>query len=420
MCPTEAKERMIPTKTRYKLAIIAPTCFYYQVALFRTLAAHPRIDLTVYFCSDEALRARDAQEMYHTDQKWGDEDQLLVGYRHTFLPNHSPFPSYLKWPYGLMNFSIWNEIKNNRPDIVVLMSWMNVTWWITIVACVRYRIPFLYMTDANVQAELQGPRWKKWIKKLFLGNCVFKLATGFLCAGTANQMLYRFYGVPEEKLVPFGYSWGYEDRLQAWEELRPIRQQLRAEQGIPDDSFVILYCGRLSQEKRPLDLFKAYGRVNRQNKFLAIVGDGELRSSLQQYATKHGLDSVRLFGFQNRNEINKFYVTADILVLPSKRETWGIVINEALCFALPVITSDQVGAARDLIRDGDNGLIYPSGDVDELTACLQQLVELPENERLKWGTRSQERIRDWLDRELTQSLDQYFDFIYSQRQPRNK
>ena len=66
-------------KARYKLAISAPTCFYYQVALFRQLAAHPRIDLMVYFCSDEALRARDVQEMYHTDEKRGDERWGLAG-----------------------------------------------------------------------------------------------------------------------------------------------------------------------------------------------------------------------------------------------------------------------------------------------------------------------------------------------------
>ena len=151
-------------KTRYKLAIVAPTCFYYQVALFRQLASHPRIDLTVYFCSDEALHARDVNEMYHVDEKWGDESELLAGYRHKFLPNWSPTPSYLKWPYGLMNFSIWKEIKNNKPDFIILMSWMNATWWVAIAACLLYKVPFLYMTDANVQAEMVGPRWKRWLK----------------------------------------------------------------------------------------------------------------------------------------------------------------------------------------------------------------------------------------------------------------
>ena len=130
------------TKPSYKLTIVAPTCFYYQVDLFRQLAAHPRIDLTVLFCSDESLRAQDLQDMYHTQEKWGDESKLLDGYQHKLLPNFSPTPSYLKWPFGLINFSIWNEIKRNRSDAVVLISWMNLTWWVVIAACLMYKVPF--------------------------------------------------------------------------------------------------------------------------------------------------------------------------------------------------------------------------------------------------------------------------------------
>lgn len=267
---------MSQTKAPYKLAIVAPTCFYYHVSLFRQLAAHPAIDLTVYFCSDEALRARDVHEMYQVDEDWGDESELLAGYHHKFLPNISPRPSYLIWPYGLMNVSIWKEIRDSRPDLVVLMSWMNATWWVAIAACLIFNVPFLCMTDANVQAELVGPAWKKWIKRLFLERCIFKLATGFLCAGSANRLLYKFYGVPDEKLVPFAYSWGYDPLLRAWDDLKERRAEMRAQQGIDDDSFVILYCGRLSSEKRVLDLLEAYRLLNYKRKTLALVGDGEL------------------------------------------------------------------------------------------------------------------------------------------------
>lgn len=411
---------MSQTKSLYKLAIVAPTCFYYQVALFRQLAAHPRIDLQVYFCSDEALHARDVREMYRTEEDWGDEGGLLAGYNYQFLPNKSPRPSYLKWPLGLMNFSIWREIKQNRPHAVVLMSWMNATWWVAIAACLLFKVPFLYMTDANVQAELTGTPWKKWIKKLFLERCIFKLATGFLCAGAANRLLYKFYGVPDNKLVPFAYSWGYESHLQAWEDLRPRRLELRAQQGVAEDSFLILYCGRLSTEKRIMNLLEAFRRLNCRGKTLTIVGDGRLRKILQDYTENHNINSVRFFGFRNRNEINNFYATADLLVLPSGRETWGIVVNEAMCFALPVIASDQVGASGDLVRDGENGFTYPSGDVNALAERLQRIVDLTEEERSVMGFTSRRLIEKWVERDLVQSLDQYFDFIYSNRRGREK
>jgi hypothetical protein len=184
------------TKSHYKVAIIAPTCFYYQAALFRELAAHPRLDLNVYFCSDEGLSARDVQEMYKVDSQWGDDDELLQGYQSKFLRNYSPRPSYLKWPFGLINIGVIKEIALGRPDVVILMSWMNPTWWMALLACVFLGIPFLYMTDANVQIERHRSKRKRRIKQIILGKTLFKLCSGFLCAGRANRYLYRLYGAP--------------------------------------------------------------------------------------------------------------------------------------------------------------------------------------------------------------------------------
>ena len=200
---------MSSTKSPFKVAIIAPTCFYYQAALFRELAAHPQIDLTVYFCTNEGLLGRDVLEMYKVDQHWGEEDKMLEGYQFKFLRNFAPQASYLKWPFGLINIGIIKEIILGRPDVVVLMSWMNPTWWMALAVCVLFKIPFFYMTDDNVQIEPLRSKWKRRIKRMVLGKLLFKLSSGFLCAGTANRNLYRLYGVPENKLFPFAYSWGY-------------------------------------------------------------------------------------------------------------------------------------------------------------------------------------------------------------------
>ena len=402
---------------QYKLAIIAPTCFYYQVELFRALSNHPRIDLTVYFCSEEALHASDVRIMYETNNTWGDESDLLYGYNYKFIPNRSPSPSYLKWPFGLMNVSIWDEINTSKPDAVILMSWMNVTWWIAIAACLRHNVPFFYLTDANVQAELEGPTWKKWLKKSFLGNIVFKLAAGFLCAGTANRMFYQFFGVPDRKLVPFAYSWGYASHLQSWDKMKSLRSKLRKEQGIPEDSLVILYCGRLSEEKNFLDLVRAYERISSPNKVLNVVGDGPLRETYEAYMDKYGVKSVFFRGFQSRKDISNHYATADLLVLPSRRETWGMVVNEAMCFSLPIISTFQVGAAHDLVKDGVNGFVYESGDVDALTKKIQELADMPDDERQTIGAKSRELIERWVMQDLGQSLSQYFDQINSSSRP---
>jgi glycosyltransferase involved in cell wall biosynthesis len=379
------------------------------------LAAHPRIDLTVYFCSRESLEAQDVLAMYKTNQPWGDEGELLQGYKHKFLRNFSPSPSYLNWPFGLINLGIWNELKREKPDAVIIMSWANVTWWLTILACSYYRIPFLYMTDANVQGELGGSRWKVWVKRVFLGKMLFRLTAGFLCAGAENEQLYRYYRVPDEKLFPFAYSWGYEMFFHVSEELRPQRDRIRAELGVPEKRCVILFCGRLSKEKSPLHLLEAYRRVALPHKALVFVGDGELRETLQDYVVRHNLDSVHFFGFQNRREIQKFYAISDLLVLPSRKETWGIVVNEAMCFGLPVIVSDQVGAGKDLVRHGYNGFGFAQGNVEELASTIERFMQLSEGERSAMGLRSLDLVKKWVQRDLAGSLVECLDVVCSRK-----
>jgi glycosyltransferase involved in cell wall biosynthesis len=397
----------------YKVAIVAPTCFYYQVPLFQTMAIHPRIDLTVYFCSEEASLGTDVVKKFKTEGSWGVEEHLLEGYNYKFLRNYSPWPSYLTSVIGLMNFGILGEIFKNKPDVVILMSWMNPTWWLAVLACVFTGTPILYLTDQNVQRDLLGPKWKRLVKRLVLGNVLFRLTTGFLCAGTANRLLYEFYGVPDHKLVPFAFSWGFESLLGIRDEIKSQRNQLREQLGIPVNSYTVLYCGRLSPEKSPLYAIQAYDMLKRPDKALVIVGDGELRESLENYVASNKIESVHFFGFQNRREIPKYYAISDVLVVPSNQETWGIVVNEAMCFGLPVIASDQVGAARDLVRHGYNGYTFPVGDVEQLASNIQLLMDLSPEERLALEERSQDIIEKWSKRNLIGSLDQYFDFIYA-------
>jgi len=402
---------MTENKRKYNLAIVAPTCFYYQAPLFRALAANERLDLTVYFCSDEGLSGKDVRTSYGADKKWGVSGELVDGYNFKFLRNFSPWGSYLKSLVGLANFGIWRELSRERPDAVIVMSWMNPTWWLVFLACFHLKIPVLFMTDANVSAERLKSAWKSWAKKTLLGKFLFRLASGFLCAGTANRRFFLHYGVPDHKLVQFAYSWGYDDLVQESEILKDQKTELRTEYGLPLDSFIILYCGRLSPEKGTVELIKAYELVSHPNKSLVFVGDGALRQSLQEYVNKHDLKSVYFMGFRDRNEIGKFYTMADLLVLPSQRETWGIVVSEALCFSLPVIVSDQVGAGIDLVLPNENGHVFPVGEIDTMAGCISDIIALSQPEISKMGEKSGKIIRDWIGRDLGEPLGDYLDQI---------
>jgi len=395
----------------HKVTIIAPTCFYYQVPLFREIASSKEINSTIYFCSEEGITGSDVRAAFHSSGNWGVQEGLLEGYPSKILTNHAFRGSYLKSLIGLANFGIWRELSKERPDTVIVMSWMNPTWWLTFLACLKFRIPMLFMTDANGEAEQFKSGWKLWIKHNALGKFLFRTSSGFLCAGTANERFYTKYDVPVNKMYPFAYSWGYNILMEQADRLKDRKSELRKKYGIPQDDTVLLYCGRLSPEKGSIDLLEAYKMVPLQGKALVLVGDGQLRKTLQDIVDTQGLESVYSMGFQNRNDIGEFYALADIFILPSHSETWGIVVAEALCFSLPVIVSDQVGAGFDLVSLNENGQIFPAGDVIALADRISRLIELPKEDRLKMGQKSRSLIKEWASKDLSLMLSNHISTI---------
>ena len=125
-----------------------------------------------------------------------------------------------------------------------------------------------------------------------------------------------------------------------------------------------------------------------------LVGDGSERRTLEDEIGRTGLRHARITGFVNQGEISQYYAACDVLVLPSSHEPWGLVLNEAMCFGVPVIASDAVGAAPDLARVGENGAVYPVGDVGALAQALRVILRDPVR-RAAMGARSREIVRGY-------------------------
>lgn len=382
---------------KYKIAMLAPTPFYYQIPLFVKLANSPKFNLKVYYCSDESVHGKDVKRMYKSDDKFSEKDALLKGYDYAFLKNYSPSPSFLKWPLGLINLSVWTEIKINKYDLVILQAWNNITWILAILACLKFKTPFVFMTDANVLQENGKMSIKKKIKNYLLGEYIFKKADGFLTIGSANEDFYKIYGGAKEKMIEMRYHYGYENFIKNAERLRDIRNADRTKLSINDKDFVLLFVGRLAEDKNILMLLDAYKSVNFKNKKLFLVGDGPMRKEIEKYIEDNKIDGVNILGFQSRENILKFYNIADALVLPSIIEPWGMVISEALCFGLPVIVSDKVGAGVDLVKNNENGFIFKSDNVLQLTTSIEKMIAMNAEEKTLFRKKSLENIKKWID-----------------------
>lgn len=168
------------------------------------------------------------------------------------------------------------------------------------------------------------------------------------------------------------------------------RHYIRMNLGIPEDAVVFLYCGQLIERKGVEVLLQAFERLGQMSSYLIIVGDGPLRARMARPPKP-----VILVGSVNYDEIPNYFVAADVFVFPTLYDGWGVVVNEACSAGLPVIASSAAGAARDLIVDGDNGLLVGPGDVEALRGAMQRLLTDSEL-RQRMGQRAREVIADYL------------------------
>ncbi len=128
---------------------------------------------------------------------------------------------------------------------------------------------------------------------------------------------------------------------------------------------------------------------------LLVVGSGECEAEMRAQIERMQIPDVFLAGFLNQSQVAKAYACADAFTLLSKEhETFGLVVNEAMNFGLPLVLSDKVGSGADLLSDGLNGYRVLSTDVDPAAARLEALAADPEL-RTQMGAQSFKRIQDW-------------------------
>jgi glycosyltransferase involved in cell wall biosynthesis len=370
---------------KYKLAILTSHPIQYQAPLFRKLATHPRLDLMVYFCSDYGVTEK-ADPEFGIRFKW--DIPLLEGYPFKFLKNYSSNPSPRR-ALGLLNPGIFRELKNNRYDGIVLHGYNSAMSYIAYLAAWATKTPAIFRGETVLRPNRPWPvRLGKWalLKILFPGT------EAFLTIGSRSQEFYQYYGVSEEQMFFTPYAVDNEFFSESCRAERQRKDLTKQKLGIPPDHSVVLFCGKFVPKKRPMDVLDAFQRLACPAT-LVYVGDGPLRPEVERAAQP--LPNVHFMGFQNQSQLPRFYALADVFVLPSSdEEVSPLVVNEAMSCQLPLVISDAVPSAIDFVRQGENGFIYPMGDIAALAGRLEELLADP-GRRAAMGQRSLEIISAW-------------------------
>jgi glycosyltransferase involved in cell wall biosynthesis len=189
-----------------------------------------------------------------------------------------------------------------------------------------------------------------------------------------NRAYWLHYGYPETRMIDAPHC--VDNDWFAARATPRARIELRERLGVAPETKLVLFVGKLLPFKRPLDLIEAaaLARGNGEEVEVLVAGSGPLESELRGRATALGMPAYFL-GFCNQTEMPAIYAASDLLVLPSDgRETWGLVVNEALACGRPILVSDAVGCAPDMAAHLGDHSVFPVGDVPALAGCLHEAL----------------------------------------------
>ncbi len=335
------------------------------------------VPTSAWYCTDKTVKGSVDKE-FGVTVKW--DIPLLEGYSFRFFKNYSLRPSHEKGFFGLMNFGLLKNIFTIEKSLIVVHGWHYCTHLLVILlaklrghtVCLRYEMPY--------NQEVLKAGWKQKLKIRAL-KIVFSRLDYFLYIGTQNKLLYqKLYGLPEDRLLFCPYSVDNSRFAEAYLKLVGCKIMLRQKRGIPIDHKIILYSGKYIEKKRPMDILQAYQQMNLPGCWLIMLGDGELRPKMEQFIAENKLDNVLLTGFVNQSEITEYYTVADVFVMCSTiGETWGLTVNEALNFNLPIVVSDHTGSATDLVVEGENGYVFKTGDIADLKEKVEKALTIDTN-----------------------------------------
>jgi glycosyltransferase involved in cell wall biosynthesis len=362
---------------------------FYQAPLYRALAADPRVELTVLFASSGGVRPYDANFGGRT-VVW--DVDLLGGYSSRFVKAADRNEVSAGF-FGMRDLDVIRPILKEEWDAIWVHGYSYVTLWLAIAAAMLRGIPILVREEQTLLHERPWPR--RWLRAAVLRGLFSKIHGLYI--GTNNRTFFAHYGVPEHRLHFVPYCVDNATLQQQAAELADRRTEMRAKFGIsPDGGPVVLFVGKLIPKKQPLLALEAFAEVRRELACtLLIVGEGKFEDAMRSRIAGEDIPDVRFAGFLNRSEIAQAFAAADLFVLPSGRhETWGLVVNEAMNFGLPVVVSDKVGCAADLVHEGDNGFVVAHDQVGPLASAIRKLVESADL-RKTMGDRSRELIDRW-------------------------
>lgn len=265
--------------------------------------------------------------------------------------------------------SVTKLLKQNLFDIFVVGGYSTPTGILSIATLKRRKIPFVINSDGGF------PKNDSWLSGK-IKRSLISAANWWLSSGTKCTDYLLYYGAEKTKVFEYPFtSITYADL-----KLPPLTMErklsLKRKYALKD--LVILAVGQFIHRKGFDILLDVWSKIETKNACLIIIGSGPESRFYQEIISNNQLKNVTLIDFLEKQRLCEFYQLSDLFVFPTRYDIWGLVLNEALAFGLPVISSKQAASSWDLVVDEKNGFMVDISRQEELTCRLQSLLDNPE------------------------------------------
>jgi glycosyltransferase involved in cell wall biosynthesis len=368
---------------KIKVILLTEIISPYRIPPFNYLAKEADIDLEIFFLAETESR----RSWQVPKDKIEFSYRVLKGLQIGKAYQHSPI---------FLNPGVIYQLWQQKPDVIICGGWQHYTYWLALAYARITKTQFLIWSESTLKDERICSQFKDKLKRWIINQ-----ANGFIVPGKAQQD-YLINLSANEKKIWIAPNAVDSDFFTLETELYRQHQEVWKEK-LNLKGCVILFVGRLIDEKGIPELIEAFTLLSKDNVTLAIVGDGAYSQKYKNYCQQKKLENIIFTGFKSQDELVKYYAAADIFVFPTRSDPWGLVLNEAMAASLPIVCSAAAGAADDLIKDGGNGFIVPVGDVFSLYKALQRLI-IDENLSKQMGLQSRLIINDYTPNKMAQGF----------------
>jgi glycosyltransferase involved in cell wall biosynthesis len=345
---------------------------FYKINLYNKLAERLSI-LVIFISGSSTIRTQDFV-------------QAQCAFPHIIV-NERPFELRPKFKSCVKFIKILKQLQFKK---IILGGWDLPEFWMAWGMLPKEKLAMAVESSIH-ESTITGPKF--WLKKIF----VTKMSIAYV-SGIFQKTLVEQLNVNQVTVVTGGVGL-----------INPPIIQDEASEGIKEFKGRFLYLGRLSEEKNIALLIHLFGQKLKAY-HLTIVGKGPLEDALQAEIKNNNMNNISIQVHVPNSKINELFSCHDVLILPSRHEPWGLVVEEGLAYGLPVIVSDKVGCYPELVKDKVNGYVFKlyNNDLEksalQLTqACIwvaqnyESLVEnIAQYPMFNWSRREQKQVAAYL------------------------